>query len=80
MSGRALRKWFPGIPMRDLLAGCVVGLLQDTPALDLTSLEEQSSRGPQLFTAMHCTLDKVCGIAVGSLPCPAIATAPSACF
>ena len=47
-----------GIPMRDLLAACMVGLIQDTPVLDLNQLEEQASRGPQLFVALHCSLQK----------------------
>ena len=46
--------------MRDLLAGCKVGLIQDTPLLDLNQVEEQyGGRGPQLFCAMHCNLEKV---------------------
>ena len=49
-----------GIPMRDLLAGCMAGLIEDTPLLDLNMMEEGSARTPQVIVALHCSLDKVC--------------------
>ena len=58
-----------GIPMKDLLVGCMVGLIQDTPLLDLNLMEEQGGRGPQLFTAMHCSLDKACARLASHMLC-----------
>ncbi|KAK9811191.1 hypothetical protein WJX73_009242 [Symbiochloris irregularis] len=48
-----------GIPVKDLMAACVVGLVQDTPILDLNQMEEQMSRGPSLMMAMHVGLKKI---------------------
>lgn len=47
-----------GIPLRDLLASCSAGFLENQPILDMNSFEEGGG-GPQMPVAFQASLDKV---------------------
>lgn len=47
-----------GVPMRDLVASCAAGYLDNHPILDLNYVED-SAMGPDVSVALHPNLDKV---------------------
>ena len=47
-----------GIPLKDMVASCAAGFLDDTPLLDLNYLED-SGGGPDVAVALHPNLGKI---------------------
>ena len=48
-----------GIPMRDLVAGCMAAYIEEEGVLDLNHLEEAVGSTSQVFAAVHCNLGLV---------------------
>lgn len=47
-----------GVPMRDMLAACAAGYLENTPLLDLNYMED-SGGGPDVVVALQPGIDKI---------------------